>query len=202
MPDFTVQHNHALRFIESFPSSVEGKRVVDVGGGDGFMALHFVNSGAESVILVEPMIGVVLREVENHPRIVQTSSVDTVVAQHDIVWCHHVLEHVEAPVDFLRSIKQILKPDGWLWLAVPNMADCTAFSAGHINNFMAPQLVHTLSCAGFSVRDCSVWADRGQLRVRVQPAKDMAQQRYPEPMHSSMRESGRCPSEVLAKWNW
>lgn len=202
MPDFTTQHNVAMRFINSFDSNVAGKLVADVGGGDGFMALHFAKAGAEHVTLVEPMDGVVTQEVENHLRIFRTDRVDHVAHNRDVIWCHHVLEHIEAPVDFLRTIRRSLAPNGWLWLAVPNMAQHSVFSPGHINNFMAPQLMAVLRLAHFAVRRSSVWVEHGQLRVRVCPAQDDEDLEYPEPMQLRLRETGRCPSGSLEKWNW
>lgn len=40
-------------------------------------------------------------------------------AYFDTVICHHVLEHVENPLDELRLMKQFIKPDGELLLYVP-----------------------------------------------------------------------------------
>ena len=202
MPDFTTQHHMAMRFINSFKADVAGKLVADVGGGDGFMALHFANSGAEHVTLVEPMDGVITQEVENHLRIVRTDRVSAVQHGRDVVWCHHVLEHIEAPVDFLRTIRRSLSPTGWLWLAVPNMADHTVFSPGHINNFMAPQLIDVLRLADFGIKNCSMWAEGGQLRVRVQPAQSRDDLQYPEIMARRLKETGRCPSAIFEQWNW
>jgi hypothetical protein len=84
-------------------------------------------------------------------------------------------------------------------MAVPNMANHTVFSPGHINNFMAPQLVEILRLAEFGIKDMSIWAHQGQLRIRV-PKLGMLQ--YPQPMLRSIKDTGRCPSELLNKWNW
>ena len=40
-----------------------------------------------------------------------------------IVVLFHVLEHVLDPVSFLRSLSQVLRPDGRLVIEVPNVAD-------------------------------------------------------------------------------
>jgi 2-polyprenyl-3-methyl-5-hydroxy-6-metoxy-1,4-benzoquinol methylase len=44
----------------------------------------------------------------------------------DHVTCSHVLEHVHEPVDWLREVWRVLKPDGTLWIQTPN-----ACSLGH-----------------------------------------------------------------------
>ena len=37
----------------------------------------------------------------------------------DIVFCRHVLEHVERPIDALASMRELLKPAGELFIIVP-----------------------------------------------------------------------------------
>lgn len=202
MTDFTIQHNVTMRYLQSFSWSVAGKTVVDVGGGDGFAALHFADSGAEKVTLVEPMIGVVMQEVEDHLRIIHVPSIQDVQQNRDIVWCHHVLEHVEDSIDFLRTMRRMLRPEGWLWLAVPNMAQHAIFSPGHIHNFMAPQLTEQLRLAHFDTENIRIWVEHGQLRMRIQPYNGSGSPGYPEPMDQSLQDTGRCPSSVLESWRW
>jgi SAM-dependent methyltransferase len=45
----------------------------------------------------------------------------------DIGICTQVLEHVARPVDFLRELREVLRPDGVLWLT----ADSAHFSGSH-----------------------------------------------------------------------
>lgn len=40
----------------------------------------------------------------------------------DVVAMHHVLEHVEDPVGFLRSVREVLRQGGIVHIAVPNVA--------------------------------------------------------------------------------
>lgn len=39
----------------------------------------------------------------------------------EVIWCSHVLEHVDSPHIFLRKLHQLLKPDGLLVLFVPTI---------------------------------------------------------------------------------
>ncbi len=60
----------------------------------------------------------------------------------DLVLCHHVLEHVDAVDEVLAEIARVLKPDGRLYVAVPNGHGlCDAVyryvfeGGGHVNRF-------------------------------------------------------------------
>lgn len=79
-------------------------------------------------------------------------------AAYDVVAMHHVLEHVAAPVAFLRAARERLKPDGVLHLAVPNVACWEARLPGwnsyepyHMLYFDAGTLGQTLQHADLDV---------------------------------------------------
>jgi SAM-dependent methyltransferase len=66
----------------------------------------------------------------------------------DLVLCHHVLEHVVQVEGTLREISRILKPDGRLYISVPNgYGLCDGiyrylFEGGdHVNRFKKQQLI-------------------------------------------------------------
>ena len=44
---------------------------------------------------------------------------DVPVAAWDVVFCRHALEHIEHPLDALKLMRPLLKPDGELYLIVP-----------------------------------------------------------------------------------
>ena len=43
-------------------------------------------------------------------------------AKFDVVTANHVIEHVPNPVETLQAMKQLLAPNGFIWIAVPNAA--------------------------------------------------------------------------------
>ncbi len=65
----------------------------------------------------------------------------------DKIFMFHVLEHIEEPIAFLKQLKEILKPDGVIYIEVPNVDDilvktyqCEAFKdyyykKAHLYNF-------------------------------------------------------------------
>lgn len=72
-----------------------------------------------------------------------------------------VLEHVVDVQPFLRRIRQHLKPNGWLWVEVPDAgawpdyvdhaAPFQEFSSEHVNYFTSVSLMTALHNAGFQV---------------------------------------------------
>lgn len=58
----------------------------------------------------------------------------------DVVTMWHALEHVPKPLETLQRIKRILKPSGWLLIAVPNIASFDAkFYGSHWVALDAPR---------------------------------------------------------------
>lgn len=43
----------------------------------------------------------------------------------DVIYCSHVLEHVQEDVKAMRELRRVLKPDGWAVLLVPITAETT-----------------------------------------------------------------------------
>ncbi len=75
----------------------------------------------------------------------------------DVVAMHHVLEHVEDPVGFLRSVREVLAPGGIVHTAVPNGASWEARFSGwncyvpyHLTYFDRETLVRTAREAGLA----------------------------------------------------
>jgi len=75
-----------------------------------------------------------------------------------LVMCH-VLEHVELPIRALRAARQLLRPGGMLYVAVPNrlawssrLPGWTGYQPYHAHYFSAASLRRGLEAAGFQVR--------------------------------------------------
>jgi glycosyltransferase involved in cell wall biosynthesis len=103
---------------------LEGAAILDDGCGSGYIAAHLA-------VLVGPhgsVVGVDQVDERQTSEGYQFHLLDGGVlpfadASFDIVVSNHVLEHVGSPTDqrsYLREIRRVLRPGGWLYLAVPN----------------------------------------------------------------------------------
>ena len=220
MTTTTIQHQAAMDFLDSSPSP-KGKVVMDVGCGDGFAAYQFAARGASKVYANDLMD----REDPETDLIPESDFLKDIpfvamnqrphyANQIDIVWCHHCLEHQEAPIGFLKELHSLLVISaelrllvigGELWLAVPNMRDNLNLSPGHTMAYNMPLLIEHLRRASFNVEHGSFWGNRpvgGHLRVRVKAMSIHEKSRYPEPMQQAFDNSGRCPAEAVHNWKW
>jgi SAM-dependent methyltransferase len=98
----------------------------------------------------------------------------------DLVCARHVLEHLDAPVEFLQTIRRGMERSGAriLYLEVPN-ARFTLGAAGlwdviyqHRSYFSAPALRTTVEAAGFRVLDIRERFDGQFLSVEATPHGD------------------------------
>lgn len=94
-------------------------------------------------------------------------------ASQDVVTMFHVVEHLESPSNALRHARQWLRPDGRLFVEVPNVeAVCqwprSRFHRAHLYAFSPATLEMVGRKAGYSVLSRSVSADGGNITVVFQ----------------------------------
>lgn len=93
-----------------------GQRVLDIGTGNGQIAAVLGNFA--EVVTVD----VVDQRTDGRelPFAVADRTLPFPDASFDLVVSNHVIEHTEDPVQHLREIRRVLKPDGIAYLATPN----------------------------------------------------------------------------------
>jgi SAM-dependent methyltransferase len=81
----------------------------------------------------------------------------------DLVTAFHVLEHARDPLSFLSSVRETLRPDGFLFLELPNLRHIQArqLNRGHVVLYSAHTLSQALKACGFSVRCVTEYAPGG-----------------------------------------
>ena len=103
---------------------IRGKIIADVGCGAGSF-LDILKGLASKTIAVEPTKSF-HHELRGKGHVTYSYCEDAIkewAGTVDIVVSFAVLEHVENPIAFLKEIKSLLKPDGFLLISTPNAED-------------------------------------------------------------------------------
>lgn len=201
MTNYSTQHELADIYLHSFDTNKINRSIVlDLGCGDGYAATRFLNLGALKVFALDKVLkddNLLMKD-----RIIYFKDIEEYKnMKYDIIWNHHVVEHVANPIEFLKMIYDYLNDDGELWIACPNMQDHNVFSPGHIHNYLLPNLMEQMKRAGFKINSASWWFHGGQLRIRV--SKSCINPLWPKPCQDLLDSTGRIDTDKLPeKWNW
>ncbi len=88
-------------------------------------------------------------------------------AHFDLISLAHVLEHLPDPVSYLSQLRtELLSPDGWLLVEVPNLYAHDCFEIAHLVSFSPHTLLQTLQHAGFEAHTLQ---EEGLPRSRLIP---------------------------------
>jgi len=79
----------------------------------------------------------------------------------DFIWAHHIIEHVDNPLFFLKEAWRVLKPNADIEIHTPHKSSCAAFHLAHKNYF---------SMAGFKIIEATrqeyyEWEIGGKFKV-------------------------------------
>ncbi len=140
----------------------KNKRVLDVGCGYGHLLYAIQQEHNATVMGIEPSpkvaeLGTKMFGVEIQPILLEEFEPEE---GFDIVLCNHTLEHVDDPVGFLNSLKNVLSDDGVLYVEVPNVMKPTggftldAFLYNeHLQTFSEDNLSKLFNSSGLGVLD-------------------------------------------------
>lgn len=183
-----IRHNKIFKFLSSVEDLIPDKSFIDYGCGDGFAASLLKDLGADTVYTYDPVAEPIFSPLERH----FTKPMPLKV---DIVFCHHVIEHVKNIGLFLKELKET---GDELWLGCPNMENADYFSLGHINNFYITNLTASLIKAGFGTSEMKWWVNDGQLRIRV-PMTGVSD--WPKEMKDAFKR-GKLNCKDFTRLNW
>jgi 2-polyprenyl-3-methyl-5-hydroxy-6-metoxy-1,4-benzoquinol methylase len=159
------KYQEQLDLMENY---APGNTLLDVGAGPGYLcrvaeeegwAARGVEIAQDAVCFGEEELGVRYVDIED----VEDESIDAIT-------CHHVLEHIPQPMEFLETLRRKLKEEGLLVLHVPHQQPltfrlrdwagdllggesdtfCTLYGDIHISGFTKASLRTVLKEAGFS----------------------------------------------------
>ncbi len=116
-----ADQSQLLNLRAIWPIPVRGKIVADIGCGGGAF-LDQISGQAHTIVAIEPTVAyhssLLSRGYKVYPYVSEAQSEwsETV----DLAVSFHVIEHVRRPVDFLKEINLLLRPEGYLLIATPN----------------------------------------------------------------------------------
>ena len=176
----SYQRAQASDFVARF--GLKGKRVIEVGCGDGNFLQYLQQAGA-SVCGIEPS-----RRFQEIARARGFHVIEGYVARgstvpgapYDAFVTRQVLEHIPDPNDFLQGIRQILAPTGVGLVEVPSLEQALEqgrfydFFPDHLNYFSVHTLRHALERNGLEVLDLArgMEGEYSVALVRKIPADD------------------------------
>ena len=122
------------RLILSATRTRQG-RLLDIGAGTGAFAAYMQQNGWEVTGLEPDEVARERALADNKMRLLDTGELFSLPAEsYDAITLWHVLEHVHDLHGYIKQIKQLLKPGGCLFIAVPNY---TSYDAGYYRQFWA-----------------------------------------------------------------
>ena len=95
-------------------------QVLEIGAADGFAAEHVASKGHKvSVYEASPNYQERLKSIHNISVVSDVASLEK--ESLDVIYSHHVLEHIASPIKYLKNLRRLLKPSGLLFLQVPDL---------------------------------------------------------------------------------
>lgn len=189
-PRFSAYAQHlAERLVNRY--DLHGKRIVEIGAGEGNFLAMLCELGENTAIGYDPSYD------PARPKVVTSRRV-TIRAEYyptdteldaDLVVCQHVLEHLVEPAGLVADVRRTLRPDAAVYFEVPDATYMVSELAvwdliyEHHSYFAAPTLLRIFTAAGFepteigrSFGDQYLYVEaRPSTAERPPPGNDMAE---------------------------
>ncbi len=152
--DLAIQEARAQATLDFLPDHVNPARILDIGCSAGNLLRQFQSRYHAVVSGIEP--GRMYREYALSSGLEVHSSLDelqkSAPAPFELVSMMHVLEHLPDPLEYLSHLRaELLAPQGWLLLEVPNLYAHDCFEVAHLVSFSAHTLKGLVGEAGYRV---------------------------------------------------
>jgi SAM-dependent methyltransferase len=153
---FWFKHRNRC-IIEAVAQFPPGGHILDIGGGNGWVARALIAAGFRTVLVEPGYEGAEnARTHRRLPEVINATLEDAGFASGSVpaAGLFDVLEHIEDDERFLRTVADLLKPGGYVYLTVPaqrwlwSLADV---DAGHFRRYTTDLVRERFERAGFTV---------------------------------------------------
>lgn len=212
----SVFRDYAQRLVDRLIAryGIRGKKVVDIGCGRGDLLALLCERGNNRGHGFDPSYAGVATPSAGRPFVIEREYFaphHAAAIRPALISCRHVLEHIENPVEFLRSLRECLEqagPDAVLYLEVPSGEQLLSalglwdYLYEHVSYFTAQSLQAVLHAAGLEVlavqRDfggqflCAEARISRTAAARVQPLDRIAE--------TTIRSAANAMLDQLQRW--
>jgi 2-polyprenyl-3-methyl-5-hydroxy-6-metoxy-1,4-benzoquinol methylase len=153
---------------------IVGKKVLDIASGTGFGSRMLKEAGAEYVVGVDiAPESVAYAQAHYSTPGVEFLQGDAEVfewrEQFDVIVTYETIEHVPHPSKFLDRLRQLIQPDGYLFLSVP-LGETRHVDPYHLHAFELEDIFSLIEQSGFDLEAYRIepwsatWKDSVELR--------------------------------------
>ncbi len=148
-------------------------RLLEIGCGDGYFLRYMHESGweVEGIEPARPAVEFARERLGVGVHCGRLEELSLRERAYDVIYMHHVFEHLASPLETLRCLRPLLAEGGWLYLAVPNWRslDRKIFGAcwvglkppQHLFVYDRATLQSLLAKAGFVLRKSATYSREG-----------------------------------------
>jgi SAM-dependent methyltransferase len=152
MPANELHQLMAKEFWAEVPRDFDS--ILDVGCSDGYMVKVFRDAGKNAAGINDFLYPTDRLWIQEHALAVSEMDMHAMTfadRSFDAVWCRHTLEHSFAPLQVLAEIYRVLKPEGYLFAALPPPPEPPEPYEGHWHQIPDYQFRYLLEMSHFTV---------------------------------------------------
>lgn len=157
--DSSFWFDHRNRCIQSLVTRYpppDNAPILDVGGGNGYVACGLVEAGFDTILVEPGEIGATnaKRRGLNHVICATVSEADFIDGTVGAIGLFDVVEHIEDDLEFIRTMRELLTPKGRIYATVPAYSCLWSDEderAGHFRRYSKKSLTRLFSQANLEV---------------------------------------------------